>query len=263
MLFTAIFALFGVLMWVAAGVVLYFRRKQLRKTDSMRRTETSPASDAAKAAPGTPVEVTGTLRCAEPLTSEMAGQPCAYYVSRVIREYREADRDSDEHVGSGRRSEVVAESERFAPFAVEDSSGTIAIRGEGAEVDALEVTNRFEKDAGGGSGITIGGVTVHLDREKRTIGYRYEESILPLDSPVYALGYATGDGGIGAAPSGEGHFLLSRRSEAALGKKYGKTALVLGLVAAALFVFGAVFLAIGLGVGLFAVGTTAPAFALV
>ena len=40
MMFTPIFALFGVLMSAVAGVLLYFRRSQLRKTGLMRDTET-------------------------------------------------------------------------------------------------------------------------------------------------------------------------------------------------------------------------------
>jgi hypothetical protein len=122
-LFTLIFVLFGVLMWVAAGVLVYFRRRQLRKTEFMRSVETTEAVDVNDLPPGTQVEVKGTLRCEEPLTSEMAGQPCAYYLSRVIREYTRQDHDDDDDVGSDRRTEVVASNERFAPFAVEDGSG--------------------------------------------------------------------------------------------------------------------------------------------
>lgn len=253
MLFALIFALFGVLMWVAAGVLLYYRRKQSRKAGLMGATQTSSAAEVPGIAPGTQVEVKGTLRCEEPLTSEMAKERCAYYVSRVIREYRETDRDADGDLKSRRRTEVVAESERFAPFAVEDPSGAVAVVGEGAEVDAREVTNRFEKDTGGGSGIEIGGVTIQLGQGERTIGYRYVESILPLDAPVYVLGTALGDGRIGApAEDAEGRFLISHRSEEELGKRYRRDALLLGLIAAGLFLFGAVFLAVGLGAGLFA-----------
>ena len=254
MMFALIFALFGALMWVAAGVLLYYGRRHLRKTRLMREVSTSPAAGVAALAPGTPVEVKGTLRCEEPLTSEMAGQRCAYYVSRVIREYRETDRDADGSLNSRRRSEVVAESERFAPFCVEDPSGAVDVVGEGAEVDALEVTNRFERDAGGGPGFKIGGVTVQLGQGEHTIGYRYVESVLPVDAPVYVLGTVQAAGRIGApgGEGGEGRFLISHRSEEDLGKSYKRDALVLGLIAAALFVFGAVFLATGLGAGLFA-----------
>src|SRR4028119_1942327 len=94
-MFTLIFAaLFGLLMWVAAGVLVYFRRRQGRKAGLTRDTEPASAASVGAMAAGTLVEVKGTLRCEEPLTSEMAGRQCAYYVSRVIREFRESDRDT-------------------------------------------------------------------------------------------------------------------------------------------------------------------------
>ncbi len=244
MLFTLIFVFFGVLMWVVAGVLLYFRRRQLRKTELMRRVQTTEAVDVDDISPGTPVEVKGTLRCEEPLTSEMAGQACAYYLSQVIREYLRPDHDDDD-VGSDRRSEVVASNERFAPFAVEDGSGAVGVRGEGAEVDALKVMDRFERDAGGAGSVTLGGHTVHLGWGERTIGYRYVESVLPVDAPVYVLGAVQQDGQIGAPADDGGRFLISYRSEEQLEKKYGRDALLLGLIAAGLFLFGAIFLAVG------------------
>ena len=245
MLFTLIFVLFGILMWVAAGVLVYFRRRQLRKTELMGRIETTEAVDVDDMPPGTPVEVKGTLRCEEPLTSEMAGQKCAYYLSQVIREYLRPDHDDDDDVGSDRRSEVVASNERFAPFAVEDASGAVGVRGEGAEVDALKVVDRFERDAGGAGSVTLGGHTIHLGWGERTIGYRYVESILPVDTPVYVLGAVQQDGQIGAPADEGGRFLISYRSEEQLEKKYRRDALVLGLIAAGLFVFGAIFVAVG------------------
>ena len=246
MMFTLIFVLFGVLMWVAAGVLLYFRRGQLDKTGLMRDTETSAAASVAAMAAGAPVEVKGALRCEEPLTSEMAGRECAYYVSRVIREYRETERDADGDLETRRRSGVVSESERFAPFFVEDPSGTVGVRGEGAEIDALEVANRFEEREDDGPGFKIGGVTVQVGEGQQTLGYRHVEHVLPVDAPVYVLGTLRADGWIGAPENGGGRFLISHRSEEELSKGYKRDALVLALVAAGLFVFGAVFLAVGL-----------------
>ena len=265
MMFTLIFVLFGVLMWAAAGVLLYFRRRQSSKTGLMRDTETSAAARVAAMTAGTPVEVKGTLRCEEPLTSEMAGRECAYYTSRVIREYRETDRDTDGDLETRRRSAVVSESERFAPFFVEDPSGAVGVRGEGAEVDALEVANRFEEREDDGPGFKIGGVTVQMGEGQQTLGYRYVEHVLLVDVPVYVLGTARGDGRIGAAEDGEGNgrFLISHRSEEDLSKRYERNVLVLALVAAGLLVFGAVFLAGGLGAGLLGAGATSAAIGLV
>ena len=261
-MFTLIFALFGLLMWVAAGVLVYFRHRQVRKTGLMRDTETSSAASVGAMAAGTPVEVKGTLRCEEPLTSEMEGRGCAYYVSRVIREYRETERDADGDLETRRRSAVVSESERFAPFFVEDPSGTVGVRGEGAEVDALEATNRFEEAAEGGGGFKIGGVTLQMGEGQQTLGYRRVEHVLPVDAPVYVLGAVRVDGRVGAPEGGDGRFLISHRSEEDLSKGYGRDALVLGLVSAGLFLFGAVFLAVGLGAGLLAAGP-APVLAAV
>ena len=246
MFLATIFLAFGVLAWVAVGVLLYFRQRTLGKTESMRRVDTSAAADASAAAPGALVEVKGTLRCEEPLQSEMAGERCAYYLSQVIREYQDTDRDADGDLKTRRRSEVVASNERFAPFVVEDGSGAIGVRGEGAEVDAVEVMNRFERDTGEAGSITLGGLKVNLGTGERTIGHRHVESVLPVDAPVYVLGTVHRDGEI-AAPDGDegGRFLISHRSEEQLEKKYKKDALWLGLIALGLFVFGLIFVAVG------------------
>jgi hypothetical protein len=248
-LMTLIFSLFGIVAWVIAGVLLDVRRKTLAKTELMRGVQTSLASEVSASAPGTLVEVKGTLRCEEPLTSEMAEKTCAYYHTQVVRVYEVTDRDSDGDARTSRRSEVVASNERFAPFVVEDESGAVGVRGEGAEVDALEVMNRFERETGGAGTITLGGVTVNLGGGARTVGYRYEEKILPVDSPVYVLGAAQEDGQVGV-PSEEGEgerFLMSYRSEEQLEKKYKRDALWQGLIAVGLFLFGLVFLAVGVG----------------
>ena len=255
MFLVIVFSSFGILAWVVVGVLLYFRRKTLRKTELMRRVETSAAADVPSVVAGTLVEVKGTLRCESPLKSEMAGQTCAYYSSRVIREYQETDRDADGDPQTRRRSETVASNERFAPFTVEDESGAVGVRGERAEVDALEVMDRFDPDPGEGtSTTTLGGLTLNLGGGEHTIGYRYVEGILPVDAPVYVLGAVREDGEIGApqAEDEEGRFLISYRSEEQLEKKYRRDALWLGLIAAGLFAFGAIFVAVGVAA---AVGT--------
>src|SRR3712207_845471 len=143
-----ILLLFAIIFLAAGGALLYFRNQTKHKADLMGRTQTSSASEVSGLAPGTLVEVKGTLRCEEPLTSEMAGETCAYYFSQVTREYLEEDYDDDD-VGSDRRSEVVAHNEQFAPFSVEDATGSVPVRAEGAEIDARQVVDRFERHTGG------------------------------------------------------------------------------------------------------------------
>ncbi|MFL6009306.1 MAG: E3 ubiquitin ligase family protein [Rubrobacteraceae bacterium] len=242
-----ILLLFAVIFLAAGIALLYFRNKNKQKAALMGQTETSGASDVSGLAPGTLVEVKGTLRCKEPLTSEMASERCAYYSSKVIREYMEKDYDDDD-VGSDRRSEVVAQNEQFAPFNVEDSTGSVAVNAEGAEMDAKQVVNRFDRNTGSeGPSISLGGATINLGGGERTLGYRYTETILPVDAPVYVLGSVQQGGGIGTPSGDEEHrFVVSHRSEEALGQSLGKTVLWLGVGGIASIVVGVVLLAVGI-----------------
>src|SRR5919112_4145224 len=226
-----ILLLFAVIFLVAGGVLLYFRNRTKQKSALMSQTETSNASDIGGIAPGTLVEVKGTLRCDEPLTSEMAEKVCAYYSSTVTREYLRDDYNDDNDVGSDRRTEIIAQNVQFAPFMVEDDSGFVGVHAEGAEVDARQVMNRFDRNTGNEGSFSLGGVSINLGGGERTIGYRYTESILPVDASVYVLGTVQENGGIGAPQSGgEGHrFVVSHRSEEALGQSLGETTLWLGL----------------------------------
>ncbi|MDQ3864312.1 MAG: E3 ubiquitin ligase family protein [Actinomycetota bacterium] len=235
--------LFAVIFLVAGGVLLYFRNRTKQKSALMSQTETSSASEVSGLAPGTLVEVRGTLRCEEPLTSEMAEKTCAYFSSTVVREYLERDYDDDD-VGSDRHSEVMAQNEQFAPFVVEDDSGSVAVNAEGAEVDARQVVNRFDRNTGNEGTFSLGGVTINLGGGERTIGYRYTESILPVDESVYVLGTVQESGEIGAPqPGEEGHrFVVSYRSEEALGQSLGKTVFWLGAGGVAALVLGVVLL---------------------
>src|SRR3954447_5408451 len=192
-----ILLLFAVIFLVAGGVLLYFRNRTKQKSALMGQTETSNASDVAGIAPGTLVEVKGTLRCEEPLTSEMADRTCAYYSSTVTREYLRPDYDDDNDAGSDRRTEIIAQNVQFAPFMVEDDTGFVGVHAEGAEVDARQEVNRFDRNTGNEGTFSLGGMTVNLGGGERTIGYRYTESILPIDAPVYVLGTVQDGGGIG------------------------------------------------------------------
>ena len=243
-----ILLLFAVIFVVAGVVLLYFRNRTKRKSALMSQTETSNASEVGGIAPGTLVEVKGTLRCDEPLTSEMAEKTCAYYSSTVTREYLRPDHDDDNDVGSDRRTEIIAQNVQFAPFMVEDDSGFVGVHAEGAEVDARQVVNRFDRNVGNEGTFSLGGMTVNLGGGERTIGYRYTETILPVDEPVYVLGTVQDGGTIGAPRSGdEGHrFVVSHRSEEAHTQSLGKTALWLGVGGAASLVLGVVLLVVGI-----------------
>lgn len=243
-----ILLLFAVIFLIAGGALLYFRQRTQQKAGLMQSTETSNARDVSRLAPGTLVEVRGALRCEEPLLSEMASESCAYYRATVTREYTKPDRDDDD-VGSDRRTEVLSQNERFAPFAVEDTTGSVPVNAEGAEIDAEQVVNRFERNTRNeGPSISLGGATLNLGGGERTIGYRYTESILPVDAPVYVLGTVQQNGEIGGPQSGskEHRFVVSHRSEEALGQSLGKSVLWIRIESIYTIALGVVLLGIGI-----------------
>ena len=228
---TILFLGFGVALLLASGLVVYFRRRTLRKAGLVKRTETMPASAIGGRAPGTLVEVKGILRCEEPLVSEMARMSCAYYSSVIKRRYSRRGADGD------RKSswETLSDSRQFAPFSVEDGSGAVMVDAQGAEVDGREVVDRFERH-----------------REGNTLGIRHQEHILAVDEPVYVLGVVKEGGKIGSPLPEEAdkRFIVSYRSEEELVHSYLKNARILGLVAVGLLLMGLIFTAIGVAAAL-------------
>jgi len=122
------------------------------------------------------------------------------------------------------------------------------VHAEGAEMDARQVVNRFDRNVGNEGTFSLGGMTVNLGGGERTIGYRYTESILPIDEQVYVLGTVQEGSTIGAPPSDamDHRFVVSHRSEEAHTQSLGKTALWLGVGGVASLVLGVVLLVVGI-----------------
>jgi hypothetical protein len=209
-----ILSAFGVVPCIIGGIFLSVYLKSRRRADLMQRVPTSPAATVGAMQPGQLVEVTGALRCPKPLKSEMAGLPCASYVAWIERVYHEDEQDDDGNTETKERSEMLARNVRRVPFLVEDESGRVRVRPDGAEIDGQPVHDRFEARPARGQ-IWLGGVMVDLRAGGRTLGYRVREEILPIDQPVYVLGAVTDDGGIGrpGKDAQNAGFIISHRSE--------------------------------------------------
>ncbi len=257
--------LFAILAWAIGGLLLYTWHRTRHRAGLMGRTQTSDAAGVSALSPGTPVEVKGTLRCESPLKSEMAGEGCAYFYSRVTREYVSSGGDD---TGSDRLSETLSEEARAVPFFVEDDTGKVRVHPEGSEVDARRVVDRFEPSAN--PGFALAGVPVPFDEDDDTLGYRYTESVLPVDAPVYVLGVVREDGDIGAGatpvdapiealplvrggrletalPSARDRgrrFVISHRSEEALGRELARTSFWMGVGAMGTLALAAVLTAV-------------------
>ena len=170
-------------------------------------------------------EVKGTVRCDAPLTSELANAQCVYYSMHVTREYEETYWDTDSkgnRVQKHRRgSETVSQNTRSCPFDVEDATGKVAVDPSGASLTGEKVYDKFEPGEPGSPAVSIGRwrfdlSSVRLGAGRRTLGYKYEETIIPVGRPIYVLGEASDAGGKLAVrkPTKKGtSFIVSMKSE--------------------------------------------------
>ena len=152
-----------------------------------------------------------------------------YYDARVWREYEEARHRSRHQSSRTRRgSERGSSNSQRVPFWVEDAVGRILVDPTGAEIEPVQMADRFEsaETTGGGSlkigsfSITISGLPVGRDSGRRALGYRFRERALPIGRRVYVLGEASDASGqlTIQKPSRKGRFLISLRSKEELVK---------------------------------------------
>lgn len=223
----------GVLL-VATGALFVGSRRYTQKLAQMASVSTSSSADIEQLAASVAaeigtgsfneiVEVKGTIECDEPLIAELSETRCVYYSMHVTREYEESYWETDEKGNRSQRtrrgSERVASNTRTVPFDVRDSSGSIRVEPDGAKFVDERVLSRFESSAPAlgriGSfdltGLPAGGVG-----SRRTIGYRFEESAIPVEREVYVLGEAAdSDGRLRIRkPGAKGaSFIVSLKSE--------------------------------------------------
>ncbi len=218
-------------------------RKVQHKFSLVRLVPTSTIAELGDRLPGELVELKGIVRCATPLTSEIAGLPCVYVRSVTTREYEETRRTSKGGTTRQRGSEVVSQNEQRVPFELEDATGRVTVNPFGADIDARKLVDRFEPSAEGAGTVTIGGITVALGTgASRTLGYRKVEHAVLVDHPAYVLGVLQDDGSVGPPPEGSQlrRYLISSRSEEELSRdlRQKSSLLLAGAVAGFLIAAG-------------------------
>lgn len=264
---SAVMLIAGVVL-IALGLVcllLTYRtqrqQRELSETDLLAVAELTALHHAAEAAAGegvfrTRTEVVGEAQPGPqgPLKAEISGQECVWHSHVVIRRYWTTRRDS---VGRTRREEhdeQIAELTTNAPFTVVDATGEVLVDPTGTVPDGvLKVVDRFERGVDEDSKeIKLGELAfgIPLDARDNTVGYRYQEWVLPPGAQVYVLGEATDEHGSLTVrkPTGGAGFVISTRSgeELLAGKRDQQVALtalaMIGFVAGlVLFLIGLIF----------------------
>jgi len=262
-------------MWIVGiivagiGVALFFMGKSsASKANEMTGTETSTAQSLVQVAgdvakeigPGSftqTAEVKGTIDCPNPLQAEMSGTPCVYYSCTVTREFEESyyETDSNGHreLKTRRGSDVMQSTVRSTPFRLVDATGAIEIDPEGATVTGERTFSQYQQGESSGN-VSFGRFAVNLGSflglggGRRTLGYKFEESSIPLGATLYVLGEANDASGrlkVGKPSKKGARFIVSTKSEesmVAAAKKSSKiktiAAYIVAAVGAALIVAG-------------------------
>src|SRR5262249_50258373 len=153
---------------------------------------------------------------------ELSKQPCVYFKSEIQREVVYYEDDSQGKRQRKTRTESVQSNTRFAPCTVEDASGRVAIKLDGADIDGQQqAVNRREAEARSAAPVPA---TAALGGTGSST-LIYPEMILPADIPVYVLGEVTAGKAIGKPASGSKHrvFVVSTKSEEERSKDLGST----------------------------------------
>jgi hypothetical protein len=244
-------AIIAGILFVIAGLLIFFMRKNLDKIYHMKATETSKVGQLEEMAQSVradmgegpshwseQVEIKGKVDCDQPLKGQFTERPAVVVQTKIVREYEEykEERDNEGKITRRwvKRSDTLHDDTRDTSFTIDDGSGSIHVSPSGAEYTLDSVVNRFEPPGAmdHGNTLNIGGFSLSLGSmsygsSRRLLGYRIKESILPVGSDIYALGEVR-DGTDGLTlndPSDkEKPFLLSVKSEEELMQQYGKTA---------------------------------------
>jgi len=261
----------GIVIAVIGVIVFIVRTGQVKKGELIAGTETSRVGELLETAKSVAqeigagsfnqfVEIKGTTVCNAPLTSELARVPCVHYSLTVTREWEETYWDKDSEGRSVQRtrsgSDIVASNNRSTIFYVDDGTGRVRVNPEGAELIKEKAFSQFQPGEAQGSTLRIGAfsfnienIGVNLGGGRRTLGYRYEEHIIPVGKPVYILGEASDASGkltIIKPTEKSKKLLISVKSEEELMKSVSTTKLVLLIIACLLLAGGAVLIVLSL-----------------
>jgi hypothetical protein len=196
----------GAIVGIAAAGFFFYRTRLIAEAALMAATQTSRAADVAGLAPGSIVEVIGTLRCPNPLKGEFSGLPCAWFNAEITRTVTRPSTQSNQSNTS--ETSRIHHNTMYAPCLVEDASGRVALNLDGAEIEGKQVVNREEAER------DMLGVIVNA-MQNTSARCRYTETILAPDIAVYVLGQVQADHSVGKPAHGTGShvFVVSNKSK--------------------------------------------------
>ena len=203
------------------------------------------------------VKVWGSIQCDRPLKSPLKSEECVFHESTVTWEYEETvtktDEDGKRTTEKEKHSETLSSERQSVPFMIKDSTGMVMVEPDRADLETLDVVNEFQPDQPRGGLLSYGAFSLDVSpygrrSGRRTIGYRYQESILPLDRKVLVVGMVsdqTGELVIQKPLKSDKKFIISLKNDEALTEsaKQGAKQAFYGMVGCG--VLGVIFILLG------------------
>lgn len=142
------------------------------------------------------VQVFGQVATSQPLLSEVKRIPCVYYKTIISREYKKEG--GDRRNPRERHSEIIGRHEQSTLFFLRDQQGQIEVNPLGAEIEAVQVLDELRPaDKPHSFSLSLGFLSLNWRfGNTPTLGYRYQEWVLPLGQPVSVVGMASDQGGV-------------------------------------------------------------------
>jgi len=195
-------------------------RARVTTVDELKSTAQTLQSELGSGGMSEFVAISGTIDCASPLISPLAERPCAYYKMEIKRKYEEqrTKRDSEGNVRheTHRGTQTMSTQSEGRDFDLVSGGGAIPVRIDGISHSALQETvDQFQPGESGGASLSYGLFSMHipsLGHGSRTLGYQYEEHILPLDGQFTVIGQVSDNAGLLSLGRGGPLFSISRRS---------------------------------------------------
>ncbi len=260
-------AIVGLVVIGIGALLVMQRRKAQDKLLEIKSTQTSTAKDltdmcrtiseelGTKGGFKQQSEVKGFVKCDQPLTSELAKQPCVYYAMTVEERYEETYMEKDAQGTMQRKTRTgattVASNSQRVHFQIEDETGRITVNPNNANIDPIQVISKYEPYANRNS-ISFGAFTFQVPSrsgDRHILGYQFTESLIPLNRRAFVLGEASDGSGelMIQAPSEKGKpFIITLKSEEELTKATESSIAMLFYGAVACFAIGAGLIGYGI-----------------
>jgi hypothetical protein len=252
---------------VAGGVAFFIHRQQKHRSFSLKSARSTKISDLYQTATAIATEigggnwrdyvrVWGKIEAEQPLRSQIKQCPCVYYISTVVREYEEIvtrkDSEGNETKETQRGSETISRDKQSIPFQLRDDSGTITVDPTDGDMETLKVVDEFRTGHDPSGLLSFGGLSLTLGSGRagrRTLGYRYTESVLPVDREALVVGMvsdSTGNLAIRKPVDLDRRFILSLKTYEELTKAADRNASTAYFLAIAGVSIGVLLFIIGL-----------------